>query len=441
MTDREHGAAETRRLLEAVEAVLRQYVILNPHQYAAVAAWVMHTYCWQLSDCTPYLIVTSAEKRSGKTRLIEILCELVHHPYLLQSPTEAVLFRVIDQRKPTLFIDETDAIFRDTNGGPSERQEALRGVINGGFRSSGHVSRLSPSLEIMDFSTFCPKVLAGIGHLPDTIEDRGLPVRLVRKDVGDTVLRFRERIVKTALAPLRNHLDGWGAYALIHLDGEYPDMPEGLDDRAQDMYELLVAIGDLAGGEWSERIRTSLVTLRTGQAGADKSPGVRLLEDLSLIDLSGRDMIPTPELLQLLYQEGEQPYEDWWGEASGKKAAMRLAKLLGEYGVKPHQYREGTYKRRGYVVREITSEVARYAYQVGTNGTSLQMGTFQVGTNVEAVPTSKPAICRDVPTVPTSPAEMTLEGFPVGSPEWLATAPMDEIRELFDPIENPEDSP
>lgn len=370
------GQRETARLLDALVTHLSRYVILNRSQYVACALWVMHTYCWQLADCTPYLGVTSAEMRSGKTRLIEALTQVVHNPYTVVSPTEAVLFRVIDQLKPTLLIDETDTMFKDANSGPSDRQEGIRAVINSGFRSSGYVSRLTPGLDLVSFSTFCPKLLAGIGHLPPTIEDRGLAIRLVRKRTAEEVERFRERSVKAATEALRADLAGWGAYAMINLDGVYPEMPEGLDDRAQDMFELLVSIGDHAGEEWGAAGRDALVSLRSGQDAGEPSRGVRLLEDLSLVDLSGYDRIPTGDLLALLYEVGEQPYEEWWGESTKPKAALRLAKLLREYGVKSERYREGQARRSGYRVAEIAAEVARYALNPGHPGQTADLQGF-----------------------------------------------------------------
>lgn len=432
------GQRETARLLSEIIAYLSRFLILTSEQYVACAAWAMHTYCWQLADCTPYLIVTSAEMRSGKTRLIEALTQIVNKPYMVVSPTEAVLFRVIDSRKPTLLIDETDTMFKDTSSGPSERQEGIRAVINSGFRSSGYVSRLTPQMELADFSTFCPKLLAGIGHLPQTIEDRGLPIRLVRKSTTEEVERFRERSVKDDAIPLRSALEGWGAYALINLDGSYPEMPDGLDDRAQDMYELLVAIGDHAGDEWGGRIREAVVSLRAGQA-AESSRGVKLLEDLSLIDLSGYQRIPTVDLLALLYEHGEQPYEEWWGEAKGKRAALRLAKLLGEYGLRPtERWRDAMGTRyRGYKVAEIASEVARYAFNLGHLGQTPDLQEFRgilTWANEEGVAqVEKPANPHEQTVGPSGPSDPPNSGpqtLGPGSPGWLSPDAQAELDDL-----------
>jgi hypothetical protein len=50
---------------------------------------------------TPYLAVTSAEKQSGKTRLLEVLEALVADPLPVVSPSAASLYRSIEAAKPT----------------------------------------------------------------------------------------------------------------------------------------------------------------------------------------------------------------------------------------------------------------------------------------------------------------------------------------------------
>ena len=78
---------------------------------------------------TAYLSVTSPEKRSGKTRLLEVLRLLVANPWLTGGTTKAALVRKVDKDSPTLLLDESDAAF----SGDREYSEALRGVLNNGF--------------------------------------------------------------------------------------------------------------------------------------------------------------------------------------------------------------------------------------------------------------------------------------------------------------------
>jgi len=60
-------------LLERVVWFIHRYVALSEDQALLIALWIVHTHTLDAADTTPYLNVKSAEKRSGKTRLLEVL--------------------------------------------------------------------------------------------------------------------------------------------------------------------------------------------------------------------------------------------------------------------------------------------------------------------------------------------------------------------------------
>ena len=406
-------ANETAHVLQTISDYLDRFLILTDEQRTALAVWVCMTYIYDCYDTVPYLVVTSAEKRSGKTRVIECVQSICANPIVVTGLTEAVLFRVME-RKPTLLIDETDTIFAN-NKQLSERQEALRAILNAGYRRGTLVYRCAPNGELLPFPVYGPKVLAGIGHLPDTIEDRGLCIRLKRKLDTETVERFRFRVSEQEGEPIRKMLDGWAAGKSITLAGVYPEMPDELDDRSQDAYEVLVAIGDLAGTRWSKRIRSALVEIRTEATTVKESVGMRLLRDLALVlpRIEHLPKLATVELLDWLYREGENEWDEWWGEATGRKAPRRLAMTLAEYDVEPIKWRDGSETRRGYPVPDLVLAVKRYVSEDG--------GSFAQNVTPRATESSVDAglVARGVTVwekaVPPDPA----------------TASMDELREWY----------
>jgi hypothetical protein len=68
-------------------------------------------------------------RRSGKTRLLDVLELLVANPWRVITPSEAVVFRKIDADSPTLLLDEVDAIFSPKANGTTE---GLRALLNAG---------------------------------------------------------------------------------------------------------------------------------------------------------------------------------------------------------------------------------------------------------------------------------------------------------------------
>lgn len=431
------ASLETVVLLDTLSDYFGRYLVLNEDQRTALAVWSLHTHIFDVFDTTPYLVITSAEPRCGKSRVFECLQPIVPNPRQLIALTEATLFRIVAQN-PTLLIDETDALFNSPTGQLSERQDQIRGILNSGYRRGATVARcLAGDHEVRDWPTYCPKALAGIGHLPTTIEDRGLCIRLARRLASEEIERFRFRVGIAWGIKLKPQIEAWAALARIQLANAEPDMPDELDDRAQDSYEALVAIGDYASEDWGERVRMALIALRNMDTGTKESLGIRLFRDVGLfIDRLTTERMATLDFLSVLYEEGEQPWEDWWGASSSKKASVGLARILREYGVLPEQYKEAGVKKRGYRIEQILGAYHRYlGNEVGTSvplalsegliGTDLG---FPQGSGTDLEMASNPHGYAEGTVVPTSNGQVVVPG----SLDWLATASTDEIRKYYE---------
>jgi Protein of unknown function (DUF3631) len=232
-------------ILNDVREFIRRFVVLDNAQADAVTLWVAHTHVFEAFGCTPYLAISSPEKRSGKTRLLEVLELLVREPVATANISDAALFRVIEKRKPTLLIDEVDAIF----GKKAREREELRGMINAGYRRGATTHRMGGknNTTLQTFSVYCPKAFAGIGDcLPDTILDRAISIGLKRRTRDKSVERFRLREVEPKGHSLRDRLADWLEPQHDYLAEQRPTLPTELDDRAQDVWEPLLAVAELA---------------------------------------------------------------------------------------------------------------------------------------------------------------------------------------------------
>ncbi len=69
-------------LLLSLATYVRRYVVPTDEQADLIALWIVHTHALDAADTTPYLEVVSAEKRSGKTRLLEVLSTVAAKSWL-----------------------------------------------------------------------------------------------------------------------------------------------------------------------------------------------------------------------------------------------------------------------------------------------------------------------------------------------------------------------
>ena len=101
--------------------------------------------------------------------------------------------------------------------------------------------------------------------------------------------------------PLARMAARWSIDNQNELSDADPDVPQNLHDRAADNWRPLIAIADLAGGEWPARARRTAIKLSAEEQG--KSARTQLLSDIREI-LGDRDKITSSELVTRLVDTG-----------------------------------------------------------------------------------------------------------------------------------------
>jgi hypothetical protein len=346
-------------ILDRVSEFIRRFVHLSDTQARIMPVWIAHTHAIGAFTTTIYMNISSATKQSGKTRLMEVMNLLVSKPWMTGRVSAACLVRKVDQVRPTLLLDETDAAF----SGDQEYSEALRGILNTGFSSEGVASCCTgqgANVTYKDFRTFCAKAFAGIGNsLPDTVADRSIPIRLYRKKQSDPVARFRRRKAKNEAAGIKMQLSDWIGSVIDHLRDVEPSLPEQLSDRQQDGMEPLLAIADAAGHEWPDAVRSACVEIFNSEAAEDQGVNIQLLKDVrAIFDAIGEDKISSADLLEKLKEVETSPWADW---SKGRGLTVSgVSKLLKPFGIGPRQVRLEDRTLKGYPRDLFTDAWGRY---------------------------------------------------------------------------------
>ncbi len=345
-------------LLDELHDTIIGFVIW-PEEAASIAymLWVAATHGQQAWEHATRFALKSPIKRCGKTRVEEIGRELVHRPLPTANVSPAALTRSIDEDDPpTIIIDEADTIFGKGKN-TREGAEDLRGILNAGHSRGWPYLRWDMKAKQLDeCSTFAMAMLAGIGDLPDTIEDRAVVVSMRRRASGEQVRPFRRRRVLPELHDLRDRLHAWVTAYVADLGYAEPDVP--VEDRQADVWEPLMAVADLAGGYWPDRARAACRVMCSVATDDEGTLGERLLADLR--DIWGdEDHLPTATILERLHGIEEAPWSDYYGKPL---AARGLAKLLKPYGVRSVTFRLNERETpKGYARSDLVDPWRRYA--------------------------------------------------------------------------------
>jgi hypothetical protein len=344
--------------------LVRHLFFRNPRSPLLIALWILGTYVYQSFTVFGYLWVNSAEKRSGKSRLLEILEKLTSNATpRLSNVNVATIFRLANKHQ-TLILDELENL-------KGEDKEAYQGVIqllNTGFQAGAKVARclkVDGEWDVGFFECFCPKAFASIKGLPDTIEDRSFKILMTRKSASEHVERFNLRRQGKDLEALRSALAIWAEARSKDIQLVYDAFSEvselkGLDDRFQDISEPLVAIALIADAELSngaQRIWSELSDILQDMAGqrsdADRSEALTGLVAIAeaVLDGGAEVFISNNELLKrAVATEG----------LTWLKSTKGLATFCGKYALVPRHNSAKT--ERGYsITKEWIDDIrARY---------------------------------------------------------------------------------
>jgi Protein of unknown function (DUF3631) len=238
----------------------------------------------------------------------------------------------------------------------AENNEDLRALLNAGFQRDRPAWRCVGPLQIPTaFNTFAMAALAGIGRPPDTITDRGLGIDLKRRGPGENVAPFRMRRDGPTLDKLRKRINTWARdpERIKALTDAVPIMPIGIEDRAADAWEPMLAIADAAGDDWPKLARAACRALSESADDADEDLGTLLLQDIRQVFADAHESFLASKVLVRELREIE---ESPWGDDD--LTASKLARDLKVFGVTPGFNSAKTV--RGYKLDAFRDAFRRY---------------------------------------------------------------------------------
>ncbi|WP_020670709.1 DUF3631 domain-containing protein [Amycolatopsis nigrescens] len=343
-------------LLDEARDLLVTYCALpTPEAADAIVLWCAATHALETLPFAPRLSVRSATKRSGKTRVLDVVTLLSHRPLKTVNATVPAIFRSLGgEHPPTLIFDEADTIFGSKK--VAENNEDLRGLLNAGFeRGAPSLRCVGQSQTPVEFPSFAMAALAGIGSLPDTIEDRSVIIHMRRRKPSEIVKPFRILRDKPAIEAVGTRLAAWLTTEDTKTVLSHAEPKSDLEDRAADVWEPLLMVADLAGADWPQRARTAAKRLleESAEDERENSLPVQLLHDMRRVFAGFKgDWVATENLVRELWKVDESP----WSEM--ELTAHKLGRMLSHFGIKSDRNKDRA--KRGYNRRDFADAWERY---------------------------------------------------------------------------------
>lgn len=327
--------ASPHSLYEKIKAYIKKFVFIKDEDvYTILTLWTMGTYVHRVFAHYPYVHISS-EKNSGKSNLMSVMKEIAFNGDMSVESTAAVLLRKVHRSSPTLFLDEVEHL-RKRSGGTFR---TLLSILNSGYSVTGVVSR-SQGSDIISYNTYSPKMFAGIEDVGDTLSDRSIKIRTLRKLPDEHADKYG-RGAEILAEDIRDELYTFGLTHALNISKKYEKLDSlpymnGIENRRADLWAPILILADIIGAadvmDAAKRYMVEDEYLHTIN-DADDSSMVNLIHTLS--DLL-KDESPVRRIghVYRFKNDAVLRYFQMKSEFKDIKSANALTRLLGKIGIK-----------------------------------------------------------------------------------------------------------
>lgn len=188
-------------IFELTKQKIREYIDFpnDERNYDLFALWIIGTYLFPLFEAYPYLYI-GGFKRSGKTRAMNIGALMAFNGLSCSNISMPSIYRVIEQYKCTLGVDETEFLV-------SKKSGEIRNILNAGYLRGSKVIRQEKkgkyNFYTKEFDNYSPKILVNISGLEDVLADRVIEI-IMEKSLG-VVTKKEIKIESGEWSNIRNY--------------------------------------------------------------------------------------------------------------------------------------------------------------------------------------------------------------------------------------------
>jgi hypothetical protein len=298
---------------------------------AMLTTWAMLSYVFPVFDAVPYIAV-GGPAGSGKSRVFELLAQVVLRPLSTSNLSNPALFRSLHAFGGVALLDEAERL-RESRS--PEVQELMSSLL-AGYKRGGCASRCEAvgdgQFAMRHFSVFGPKALASINEVPPTLSTRCLAVQMFRSLPGSPKPRLRVeadaqrwQMLRDALHVLAmEHGSEW-----LSLPGRQDVVPE-MSGRNFELWQPLLSIAawleDRGARGLLDLLRKHALLLIESSREASTPPDDEALLR-ALARAVGSGVPPTAGEILATVQDAEPSLFHKW-------SARAVAAHLGRYGLR-----------------------------------------------------------------------------------------------------------
>jgi hypothetical protein len=304
---------------------LRNVEFVEYQAYDFFPCWIIGTYIFDDFESFPYVYINSP-KRSGKTKTLLLTSKLAKNSINSVNISQASVYRIIEEKKPTLFIDEADYL-------SSEEKAELYKILNAGYKKGSYVYRcenVGKKIETREWNVYSPKMLASVDEMKEQFIDRCITFHLLRsrnKEISNSVIKENVDDKGIKWEFYRNGLEQYAIKLKEEILKNFDEIDsdermEEIIGRDRELWLPILAIGKTLSSE----IYANLINLALDKVARTKEQEKETIENavigVLLNIVSKDDWFPVKDIHTELKLKPE--YSEWLNIRSVGKVMKRL---------------------------------------------------------------------------------------------------------------------
>jgi hypothetical protein len=189
-------------LIEKIKKFIHKYLEITPEFESIATYYVILTWMYDKFDSLPYLRAIG-DYGSGKSRFLRTIGSICYHPMFTSgATTTSPIFRLLDEVKGTLILDEADLKSTDMS-------TDIVKILNQGYQKGTPVMRSEGKgvFHIKSFDVYGPKLVGTREVFDDkALESRFLVEHMISYRIRDDIPKELTEEFKSESVEIRNNL-------------------------------------------------------------------------------------------------------------------------------------------------------------------------------------------------------------------------------------------
>jgi hypothetical protein len=247
-------ALKKEKLLNLIREQFKQYIeFTDKRYYTFFSLWTIGTYCFPLFNTYPYVHLVGL-MQSGKSKLLSLCSCLSFNAIHSADMTSAVIYRIVELNRCSLFIDEAEALSK------KNIEIGTRKLLLSGYKKGGQALRneRDPNGNFVPrrYEVYGPKMMANIEGLEEVLASRCITI-MMQRGSNNEIINSEVNVAENVWQEIRDNIYPFIMVNWREIKQHYIDFQNDtkIASRELELWKPILTLAQFFGNEVFEEMK------------------------------------------------------------------------------------------------------------------------------------------------------------------------------------------